>query len=103
GEISSSRRALLTFPHVWSHGPDPGMGVEKEEARTTSVEALTSGAMAPVWERVRRSIPPGTEIFDCHSHIGTDVDGHAMSTEGLIAQMRAAGVSRNIVFPLNDP
>ncbi|MCL6438058.1 MAG: amidohydrolase family protein [Rubrobacteraceae bacterium] len=79
------------------------MGVEKEEARTTSVEALTSGAMAPVWERVRRSIPPGTGIFDCHSHIGTDVDGHAMSTEGLIAQMRAAGVSRNIVFPLNDP
>ena len=74
-----------------------------EGARTTSVAALTSGAMAPVWEWVRSKVPPGTEIFDAHSHIGSDVDGHTMSAGGMIEQMRAAGVARSIVFPLNDP
>lgn len=68
-----------------------------------NVEDLTSGAMAPVWEWVRGKIPAGVEVFDAHAHIGADVDGRAMTAEGLRARMEAAGVVRSIVFALNDP
>ncbi len=67
------------------------------------VEHLTSGALAPVWERVKARIPAGTEIFDAHAHIGVDVDGRTMTADGMRARMEAAGVSRAVVFPLNDP
>ncbi len=59
--------------------------------------------MAGVWQWVRRKIPEGTEVFDAHAHIGADVDGRTMTAEGMRARMEAAGVSRSIVFPLNDP
>ena len=71
--------------------------------RKTGVEALTSGAMAGVWEWVQSKIPPGVEIFDAHAHIGADVDGRTMTAGGMREQMEAAGVRRSIVFPLNDP
>lgn len=67
------------------------------------IEPLTSGAMAPVWEWVRKKIPDGVEIFDAHSHIGEDLDGRTMTAEGMRARMEAAGVVRSVVFPLNDP
>jgi uncharacterized protein len=73
------------------------------EAERKNVENLTSGALAPVWERVRAKIPPGTEVFDAHAHIGVDVDGRTMTAEGMAARMEAAGVHKSIVFPLNDP
>jgi predicted TIM-barrel fold metal-dependent hydrolase len=68
-----------------------------------SIEALTDGAMAGIWEWVRGRIPAGTEVFDAHAHIGADVDGRMMSAEGMRRRMEAAGVGRSIVFPLNDP
>ena len=74
-----------------------------EAERKQGLEALTSGAMADVWAWVREKIPAGTEVFDAHSHIGTDVDGRTMTAEGMRERMVAAGVSRSIVFPLNDP
>ncbi len=74
-----------------------------QEENKDSVEALTSGAMAPVWEWVQKKIPSGTRIFDAHAHIGVDVDGRAMTAEGMRARMEAAGVEKTIVFPLNDP
>ena len=64
---------------------------------------LTNGAMAGVWEWVRQRIPAGTEVFDAHAHIGVDVDGRTMTADGMRARMDAAGVTRSIVFPLNDP
>lgn len=74
-----------------------------EAERKQEIEVLTSGAMADVWDWVVEKIPDGTEIFDAHSHIGTDVDGRTMTAEGMRERMEAAGVVRSIVFPLNDP
>ena len=74
-----------------------------ETERKTGVEALTSGAMAAVWDWVQGKIPEGLEVFDAHAHIGADVDGRTMTAEGMRERMVAAGVGRSIVFPLNDP
>ncbi len=71
--------------------------------REHSIEALTGGAMAGIWEWVRQRIPAGVEVFDAHAHIGADIDGRTMTAEGMRARMEAAGVKRAIVFPLNDP
>ena len=59
--------------------------------------------MAEIWEWVRGKIPSGVEVFDAHAHIGADVDGRTMTAEGMRERMLAAGVTRSIVFPLNDP
>jgi len=59
--------------------------------------------MAGPWEWVRGRIPTGTQVFDAHAHIGVDVDGRTMTAAGMKERMDAAGVSRTIVFPLNDP
>lgn len=67
------------------------------------IEALTSGAMAPVWSWVQQKIPAGVEVFDAHAHIGADIDGRTMTADGMHGRMRAAGVKKSIVFPLNDP
>lgn len=72
-------------------------------AEPGSIQSLTSGAMAGVWERVREIIPDGVTIFDAHAHIGTDLDGMGMSAEGMILRQDTFGVGRSIVFPLNDP
>ena len=74
-----------------------------ETERKHNLEALTSGAMAGVWEWVRSKIPPGVELFDAHAHIGTDLDGRTMTADGMRERMLAAGVRKSIVFPLNDP
>jgi predicted TIM-barrel fold metal-dependent hydrolase len=67
------------------------------------IEALTSGAMAPIWSWVKEKVPAGVEVFDAHAHIGADVDGRAMTAEQMRELMDAADVKRSIVFPLNDP
>ena len=74
-----------------------------ETERKHSIEALTSGAMAEVWAWARGRIPPNVEVFDAHAHIGADVDGRTMTAEGMRERMLAAGVTKSIVFPLNDP
>ena len=59
--------------------------------------------MAGPWAWVRRKIPAGVEVFDAHAHVGADLDGRTMTAGGMVRRMDAAGVSRAIVFPLNDP
>ena len=71
--------------------------------RRENLESLTNGAMAGVWEWVQQEVPAGVEIFDAHAHIGADVDGRTMTAGGMRDRMLQAGVSRSIVFPLNDP
>jgi uncharacterized protein len=68
-----------------------------------NIEALTSGAMAEVWAWVLDRLPSGVGVFDAHAHIGVDMDGRTMTAEGMRERMLAAGVTRSIVFPLNDP
>ncbi|CAN5912488.1 hypothetical protein BH23ACT11_BH23ACT11_05310 [soil metagenome] len=71
--------------------------------RRDNLELLTSGAMAGIWEWVQQKIPTGVKVFDAHAHIGADVDGRTMTADGMRDRMMQAGVSRSIVFPLNDP
>ncbi|WP_119070646.1 amidohydrolase family protein [Rubrobacter indicoceani] len=70
--------------------------------RETDLANLTNGAMAPLWREILRHIPE-RGIFDAHSHIGEDLDGRGMSAAGMRKRQDAAGVTRSIVFPLNDP
>lgn len=77
--------------------------MDTEAEHKDSLESLTNGAMSGIWDWVHKKIPEGTEIFDAHAHIGADVDGRAMTADGMRARMEAAGVSKSIVFPLNDP
>lgn len=77
--------------------------MDTEAEHKDSLESLTNGAMSGIWEWVESKIPEGTEVFDAHAHIGADVDGRAMTADGMRARMEAAGVSKSIVFPLNDP
>ena len=79
------------------------LATKTERRHNNSIEALTSGAMAGVWEWVRSKIPADVEVFDAHAHIGVDVDGRTMTAEGMRERMLAAGVGKSIVFPLNDP
>jgi uncharacterized protein len=78
-----------------------GSAVTLQTAR--DIEALTGGAMASVWSWVKEKIPAGVEVFDAHAHIGADVDGRAMTADGMRSLMEAADVRKSIVFPLNDP
>jgi uncharacterized protein len=71
--------------------------------RKHSIEALTSGAMAETWAWIQKRLPPGTEIFDAHAHIGVDMDGRKMTAGGMRDRMLATGVKKSIIFPLNDP
>ncbi len=68
-----------------------------------NLESLTNGAMTGIWEWTQQKIPEGVEVFDAHAHIGADVDGRTMTADGMRERMLQAGVSRSIVFPLNDP
>lgn len=71
--------------------------------QSQDLEALTAGAMADLWEWVQEKIPAGTQVFDAHAHLGEDIDGRKMTTAGMKARLEAAGASRSIIFPFNDP
>jgi uncharacterized protein len=69
------------------------------------VEALEHAKqVAAQWdERLRADLPPGLEIFDAHTHLGTDIDGMVGRYEELEALMDRYGVSRAFVFCLDEP
>ncbi len=54
-------------------------------------------------ERVHGDLPPGIEIFDAHTHLGTDVDGMVGRYEELLPLLEQHGVSRAFVFCLDEP
>ena len=60
--------------------------------------------VAAEWdERLRADLPPELEIFDAHTHLGTDIDGMVGRYEELEATMDRYGVSRAFVFCLDEP
>jgi hypothetical protein len=63
------------------------------------IEALTSGAMASLWSWVKAKTPAGVEVFDAHSHIGTDIDGRTMTADGMRERMQAQGPRRASFSP----
>jgi predicted TIM-barrel fold metal-dependent hydrolase len=54
-------------------------------------------------ERVRADLPAGLELFDAHTHLGTDIDGMVGTYDELLGTMDAYGVSRAFVFCLDEP
>jgi predicted TIM-barrel fold metal-dependent hydrolase len=59
--------------------------------------------MAQWDEELRRELPEGAEIFDAHTHLGTDIDGMVGIYEDLERGMEKYGISRAFVFCLDEP
>jgi predicted TIM-barrel fold metal-dependent hydrolase len=59
--------------------------------------------MAQWDEELRRELPEGAEIFDAHTHLGTDIDGMVGVYEDLERGMDKYGISRAFVFCLDEP
>ena len=59
--------------------------------------------MAQWDDELRRELPEGAEIFDAHTHLGTDIDGMVGIYDDLIRGMEKYGISRCFMFCLDEP
>jgi uncharacterized protein len=63
-----------------------------------------AGQVAASWdERLRADLPADLEIFDAHTHLGTDIDGMVGRYEELTGAMDRYGISRAFMFCLDEP
>jgi uncharacterized protein len=53
--------------------------------------------------QLRTAMPEGVDVFDAHTHLGTDIDGMVGRYEELEAMLDRFGVSRCFVFCLDEP
>jgi predicted TIM-barrel fold metal-dependent hydrolase len=69
------------------------------------VEALERARqVADSWDdRLRGDLPADLDIFDAHTHLGTDIDGMVGRFEELTGSMDRYGFSRAFVFCLDEP
>jgi uncharacterized protein len=54
-------------------------------------------------DELRAELPDGADIFDAHTHLGTDIDGMLGIYEDLETGMDKYGISRAFVFCLDEP
>ena len=59
--------------------------------------------MAQWDDELRKELPEGAEIFDAHTHLGTDIDGMVGIYEDLERGMDKYGISRCFMFCLDEP
>src|SRR2546423_6133940 len=59
--------------------------------------------MAQWDEELRRELPEDAEIFDAHTHLGTDIDGMVGIYDDLVRGMDKYGISRSFMFCLDEP
>jgi predicted TIM-barrel fold metal-dependent hydrolase len=59
--------------------------------------------MAQWDDELRRELPKGVEIFDAHTHLGTDIDGMVGNYEDLERGLDKYGISRCFMFCLDEP
>ena len=59
--------------------------------------------MAQWDDELRRELPQGADIFDAHTHLGTDIDGMVGVYEDLERGMDKYGISRCFMFCLDEP
>ena len=60
--------------------------------------------VAASWdERLRADLPTDLDVFDAHTHLGTDIDGMVGRYEELVGSMDRYGISRAFVFCLDEP
>ena len=63
-----------------------------------------AGQVAASWdERLRADLPADLDIFDAHTHLGTDIDGMVGRYEELLGSMDRYGISRAFMFCLDEP
>jgi uncharacterized protein len=56
------------------------------------------------WDsELRRELPKGADIFDAHTHLGTDIDGMVGIYDDLQRGMEKYDISRAFVFCLDEP
>jgi len=53
--------------------------------------------------QLRAEMPPGVDVFDAHTHLGTDIDGMIGRYEELVGLLDRYGISRCNVFCLDEP
>jgi predicted TIM-barrel fold metal-dependent hydrolase len=54
-------------------------------------------------DELRKELPAGADIFDAHTHLGTDIDGMVGVYEDLERGMDKYGISRCFMFCLDEP
>ena len=54
-------------------------------------------------DELRRELPEGADIFDAHTHLGTDIDGMVGIYDDLLRGMETYGISRCFMFCLDEP
>ncbi|MEX2211963.1 MAG: amidohydrolase family protein [Gaiellaceae bacterium] len=54
-------------------------------------------------DELRRELPRGAEIFDAHTHLGSDIDGMTGQFEELLGTMERYGTARSFMFCLDEP
>jgi uncharacterized protein len=54
-------------------------------------------------ERLLADLPADLDVFDAHTHLGTDIDGMLGRYEELLGSMDRFGISRAFVFCLDEP
>jgi uncharacterized protein len=59
--------------------------------------------MAQWDDELRRELPSDADIFDAHTHLGTDIDGMVGIYDDLIRGMDKYGISRCFMFCLDEP
>jgi predicted TIM-barrel fold metal-dependent hydrolase len=59
--------------------------------------------MAQWDDELRRELPQDADIFDAHTHLGTDIDGMVGIYDDLIRGMAKYGISRCFMFCLDEP
>ncbi|HJQ51138.1 MAG TPA: amidohydrolase family protein [Gaiellaceae bacterium] len=60
--------------------------------------------VAAEWDaRLRTALPSGLDVFDAHTHLGTDIDGMVGRPEELLGGMDRYGISRAFMFCLDEP
>jgi uncharacterized protein len=59
--------------------------------------------MAQWDDELRRELPEGADIFDAHTHLGTDIDGMVGIYDDLERGLEKYGISRCFVFCLDEP
>src|SRR3954471_18270681 len=59
--------------------------------------------MAQWDDDLRGQLPDGAEIFDAHTHLGTDIDGMVGLYDDLLRGMDKYGISRCFMFCLDEP
>src|SRR6184192_2883742 len=63
-----------------------------------------AGQVATEWgERLRADLPSDLDVFDAHTHLGTDIDGMIGRPDELLGGMDRYGISRAFMFCLDEP